>query len=65
MGHVHEFLERLFFSVVFVVLGHEVLAPKGQVPVDGQLLSMQAYFVSDQWPVMRKIFQVGAFAAML
>ena len=59
------FLSVFFFSVVFVVLGHEVLAPKGQVPVDGQLLSMQAYFVSDQWPVMRKIFQVGAFAAML
>ena len=26
---------------------------------------MQAYFVSDKWPVMGKIFQVGAFAAML
>ena len=59
------FLSVFFFSVVFVILGHEILAPMGQVPVDGQLLSMQAYFVSDQWPVMRKIFQVGAFAAML
>lgn len=59
------FLCVLIFSSVFVMLGHEILAPRHWVPVDGQLLSMQAFFVSDALPWLRQVYFIGALLAMM
>lgn len=52
------------FSVVFVICGHLVLAPQQMTPTGGDLLTVQAVFVSDAYPGLRVLYFAGAFLAM-
>lgn len=53
-----------FFSVVFVICGHLVLAPQQITPTGGDLLTVQAAFVSDGYPGLRVLYFTGALLAM-
>jgi hypothetical protein len=52
------------FSLVFVVCGHVVLAEQSLVPSGGDLLTLQATFVSGHHPWLRGLYYVAAVLAM-
>jgi hypothetical protein len=47
-----------------VICGHLVLAPQQMTPTGGDLLTVQAVFVSDAYPGLRVLYFAGAFLAM-
>ena len=55
------FLAVLIFSGVFVACGAVVLGPKHQIPGGGNLLALQAQFVTPVYPWLKYIYFAGAF----
>ena len=61
---VLSFLAVLLFAGVFVALGAMVLGPQHKVPSGGNLLQLQAEFVSLIYPWLKPLYFAGAFLAI-
>lgn len=59
------FLIVMIFSAVFVASGWLVLAPRQQIPGDGNFLEHQAQFVTQLHPLLFPIYVGGTLCAML
>lgn len=53
------------FSAVFVAAGHLVLAPREQIPGDGNFLDHQAQFLTELHPWLYPLYVAGTLLAML
>ena len=58
------FLAVLIFAVVFVACGATVLGPQHKIPGGGNLLQLQAEFVSPLYPWLKPLYFAGAFLAI-
>ena len=59
------FAAVLLFSAVFVACGAVILEPQHRVPAGTTLLTLQAEFVTGNFPWLRWVYFLGAFLAML
>ncbi len=59
------FLVVFVFSAVFVASGWLVLAPRQQIPGDGNFLEHQAQFITQLHPWLYPLYVVGALLTML
>ena len=55
------FLAVLIFSGVFVACGAIILGPQHKIPGGGNLLALQAEFVTPVYPWLKYVYFVGAF----